>query len=131
MRIPTGQAIAGKPNRCEDKRQGVATRSRLDKRRVCKIRLLVARPIYFLLFFPPLVIARLSAVLATLADLFLQAANRSPGLKGLTLMAALLLSAARPISQFACLYMPPGLKCSLISCLSPFLPLVIVTPLKS
>lgn len=70
---------------------------------------------YFLDFFPPLPSVLRSAFLALLAADFRHAANRSPGLNGLTLCAALLLSAVRPISQFACLYCPPGLKCSLIS----------------
>lgn len=72
---------------------------------------LVIGTFYFFAFFPPLLRALLSADLAFLAFLFLHAANLSPGTKGFTAMAALLLSAALPISQLASLYMYlPGMK---------------------
>jgi hypothetical protein len=62
----------------------------------------IVTPYDYFFFFPllPLPSALLSAFLAFLAALRLQASHLSPGLKGLTALAAALLSAARPISQF-------------------------------
>lgn len=56
---------------------------------------------HFFFPFPFLTSDLLSMFFAFLAVAFLHAANRSPGLNGFTAIAALLLSAARPISQLA------------------------------
>lgn len=71
----------------------------------------------------------LSAFLATRMFFFLQAAKRSPGLNGSTFMFAR--SAARPISQLACLYWYPGLSVGTTLVTFAFAPLSTTLPLDS
>jgi hypothetical protein len=104
----------------------------LSQRR-CSLPYLSTHLLYFLLpFLPPLPIALLSAFFATLTLRFRQAAKRSPGTKGFTICAVLLLSAARPISQLAWRYWYPGLSVNLGSTTSPVpVFLIVLIPLLS
>ena len=78
-----------------------------------------ASSVYFF-FFPllPLPKALRSAFFALRAALRLQASHRSPGLKGLTALAAGLRSAARPISKFCWRHWYPGRNVNVVSTFS-------------